>query len=184
MNLARRRQIPLSIAGGNLYLRRYEFGDDADLYRAARESIEEVYPYLLWCHPGYSLADARTWLKTVKSEWDKGNSYGFVIRDAETDAFLGGCGLNRVDENPMMNLGYWVRTGAAGRGIATQAAQTLARFGFDCLGLQRIEIIMSIENHASRRVAEKAGARFEGVMANRLFLHGRAHDARLYALTP
>jgi RimJ/RimL family protein N-acetyltransferase len=30
-------------------------------------------------------------------------------------------------------------------------------------------------------VAEKAGARFEGVLRARLRLHGRTHDARMYS---
>lgn len=184
MNLARRRHIPLSIDSEHLYLRRYEPGDDADLYRAARGSVSEVYPFLVWCHPGYSLAESRAWLKTIKPEWDKGISYAFAIRDRQTNEFLGGCGLNRVDENPMMNLGYWIKTPAAGHGIATQAARALAQFGFDYLGLLRIEIIMSVRNQASRRVAEKVGGDFEGRLKNRLFLHGEAHDARLYSLTP
>lgn len=183
MNLARRRHIPLSIDSDRLCLRRYEPADDADLYRAARASIAEVYPFLVWCHPGYSLAESRGWLKTIKSEWDKGLSYAFAIRDRRTDEFLGGCGLNRIDENPMMNLGYWIKTPAAGRGIATEATRALAQFGFDYLGLIRIEIVMSVRNHASRRVAEKAGGHFEGTLLSRLFLHGEAHDARLYSLT-
>lgn len=183
MNLARRRNLPLSLETDSLRLRRYELRDDAALYRAARESIDEVYPFLVWCHPGYSLAESRAWLKTIKPEWEKGNSYAFAIRDRHTDEFLGGCGLNRVDDNPMMNLGYWIKTSAAGHGIATEATRALAQFGFDHLGLIRIEIIMSVRNHASRRVAEKAGGKFEGVLTNRLFLHGEAHDARLYSLT-
>jgi len=84
----------------------------------------------------------------------------------------------------MMNLGYWVKTPASGRGIATEATVALAQFGFDYLRLLRIEIVMSVRNTASRRVAEKAGGQFEGILANRLYLHGEAHDARLYSLTP
>ena len=183
MNLARRPNIPLSIDSERLHIRRYEPGDDAELHRAARESVNEVYPFLAWCHPGYSLAESRAWLRTIKQEWEKAISYGFVIRDRETDEFLGGCGLNRIDENPMMNLGYWIKTPATGRGIATEATLALAQFGFDHLGLMRIEIVMSVKNAASRKVAEKAGARFEGILKNRLFLHGKVHDARLYALT-
>ena len=184
MNLARRRNPPLSCVGNHTYIRRYELLDDAELYHAARESIHEVYPFLMWCHPGYSLADSRAWLKAVRAEWERGTSYAFAIRDRRTDEFLGGCGLNQVDENPVMNLGYWVKTSACGRGVATEAAGALRQFGFEHLGLIRIEIVMSVKNAASRRVAEKTGAHYEGLLANRLLLHGEAHDAWLYALTP
>jgi ribosomal-protein-serine acetyltransferase len=184
LNLARKRNLPLSLACDDIYIRRYELLDDAELYQAARESIHEVYRFLMWCHPGYSLSDSRTWLKTIQAEWERGTSYAFAIRDRRTNEFLGGCGLNQVDENPVMNLGYWVKTSACGCGVASQAARALVQFGFDHLGLIRIEIVMSVRNAASRRVAEKTGANCEGVLANRLLLHGEAHDAWLFALTP
>jgi len=183
LNLLSTRDIPLSLVSDNLFIRRYKASDDLELYKAARESVKEVYPFLTWCHPGYALSETRSWLKSIEPEWDRGMSYGFVIRDRDTDEFLGGCGLNRVDENPMMNLGYWIKTSASGRGVATEAASALAEFGFSYLSLIRIEIVMSVRNHASRRVAEKCGGVFEAILKNRLYLHGEAHDARLYAIT-
>ncbi len=39
-------------------------------------------------------------------------------------------------------------------------------------------------NSASRRVAEKAGAVFEGVQRNRLLVAGRPRDACMYSLIP
>jgi RimJ/RimL family protein N-acetyltransferase len=58
----------------------------------------------------------------------------------------------------------------------------MAGFGFRQLGLQRIEIVVATGNHASQRVAEKAGALREGVLRKRLLIHGAAHDAVLYSL--
>ena len=75
--------------------------------------------------------------------------------------FLGGIGLNRVDEHPVANLGYWVRSSAVGDGVATESVRGLARFGFTHLHLIRIEIIMSTENAASKKVAEKSGAKYD-----------------------
>jgi RimJ/RimL family protein N-acetyltransferase len=60
----------------------------------------------------------------------------------------------------------------------------LARFGFEDLGLQRIEITAAVGNVASQRVAEKIGAVREGLLRNRFLLQGRSHDAYLYSLIP
>lgn len=38
------------------------------------------------------------------------------------------------------NLGFWVRTDHAGRGLATAAGRVLVREGFDSLGLGRIHL--------------------------------------------
>ena len=59
-----------------------------------------------------------------------------------------------------------------------------ARFGFDQLGLIRVEIVAETGNRASRRTAERAGARFEAIARHRLWIHGRPADAAVYALLP
>jgi len=106
--------------------------------------------------------------------------YLIVGEDGEV---AGGCGLNRFDQpNSRANLGYWLRTDRTGRGWATRATVLLARYGLTRLGLERVEILMSVENKASRRVAERAGATLEGTLRHRLLLHGVYHDAHLYAL--
>lgn len=82
----------------------------------------------------------------------------------------------------MANLGYWVRTSAAGRGVATGATRAVARFGFEQIGLKRIEIVAAVNNLSSQRVAEKAGAVREGVLRKRLLIRGESHDAVLFSL--
>jgi RimJ/RimL family protein N-acetyltransferase len=59
-----------------------------------------------------------------------------------------------------------------------------ARFAFDTLGLHRVEIAAQPENFPSRRVAEKVGATFEGVLRNRIFKRGQPYPAALYSLIP
>jgi len=44
-----------------------------------------------------------------------------------------------------------------------------------------LEIVVSIVNIASLRVAEKAGAVREGTLRNRFLLHGFAHDAAVFS---
>jgi RimJ/RimL family protein N-acetyltransferase len=117
--------------------------------------------------------------------WAKGTDYAFAICDAQAGTFLGSVGLNKIDYvNRVTNLGYWVRTGSTRRGVATNATRLLAWWSFNALGLQRVEIVASVENLASLRVALKAGARREGIMRRALWLDDRAHDAVLTALVP
>jgi RimJ/RimL family protein N-acetyltransferase len=64
------------------------------------------------------------------------------------------------------------------------ATRLAARFGFEQLGLQRIEIVAAVGNVPSQRVAEKAGATREGVSRKRLLIHGESLDAVLFSLVP
>jgi RimJ/RimL family protein N-acetyltransferase len=165
-------------------IRRYKLEDDQALFEAATESINEIYPFLPWCHPDYSIEDSRGWLRTIVSNWNDKQSYAFAITDSTTGRILGGCGLNSLDENPVANLGYWIRSSEVNKGIASESTRGLLKFGFEHLGLSRIEIMMSTRNPASQKVAIGANAKLEGTLRNRLQLHGENHDALLYSLVP
>lgn len=152
------------------------------LYEAARESITQAYPWLPWCHPEYAVADAREWVESRDEARKNGESFEFVI---ENDAaqFLGGCGLNQISTaHRWANLGYWVRTSATGQGVATQAVRMLEDWAFRETELDRLEIVASVMNPASIRVAEKAGAVREGIARERLLLHDKRHDAVVFSL--
>ena len=166
-------------------LRRYQVTDIPLLYEAVRESISELSTWMPWCHPDYSVEESEAWVLSRDEAWVNEIERSFVITDAETGAFLGAVGLNQFHrEHQFANLGYWVRSSRAGRGVATTATLLTAGFGLQTLALQRIEILSAVGNRASQRVAEKAGAKKEGVLRNRLFLRGQPHDAVMYSLIP
>jgi RimJ/RimL family protein N-acetyltransferase len=163
-------------------IRPYQLTDAPLLLEAAKESVAEVNLWLSWCHDGYNLAAAETWIKAQVEARGQGTVFAFVIQDGD-GRFLGGCGLNQIVElHRMANLGYWVRTSAAGQGVATQAVRVLAEWAFANTPLTRLEIVVAVENVRSLRVAEKAGAVREGVLRSRLLVHGRRHDAVMHSI--
>jgi len=111
--------------------------------------------------------------------------YEFAVIDCESGALLGGCGLNNISsEFKMANVGYWVRTRWTKWGIAPAATLPLAKFAFEELKLNRIEIIADLENKNSQRVAEKVGAKREGILRNRVCIRGSARDVFMFSLIP
>lgn len=163
-------------------IRPYAATDASALHEAARESVADVHPWLPWCHSEYRLEDAETWIKSRVEAFTNRTEFSFLIED-ENGRFLGGCGLNHISElHRLANLGYWVRTSAAGQGVASHAVQTLAQWAFANTNLERLEIVVAIGNTRSQRVAEKAGAHREGILRSRLFIHDRPHDAVLYSI--
>lgn len=164
-------------------IRRYHAEDIPLVYKAVRESITELLPFLPWCHPDYSIDDCSSWILSRDETWRNETEYSFAIYDLQTGAFVGGIGLSQINRtHQMANLGYWVRSISAGQGAATTATRLAAQFGFGELGLNRIEIVAVVENTASQRVAEKAGAKREGILRKRLMIHGKLYDAVLYSL--
>ena len=163
-------------------LRPYQADDVLPLCEAASESVADIYPWMPWCHPGYTIEDSRSWIESRLDAWGKPD-YDFVIVERTTARFLGAVGLNQINRvHDFANLGYWVRSSAAGRGIAVLAVRLCARFGFDELQLHRLEIVVDIDNRRSQRVAEKAGATREGLARQRCKTGTTYRDACMFSL--
>ena len=144
-----------------------------------------MFTWLTWCHPNYTIEESRSFVLSSENAWNEKTGFGFAVFDVNNGLFLGGVGLNQLNKkNNFANLGYWVRSSQTGRGIASAAALLTAEFGFVDLGLNRIEILAATGNIASRLVAEKAGAKKEGILRNRILLQHRPHDAVMYSLIP
>ena len=164
-------------------IRRYEPDDAAAIADAVRESLEDLRPWMPWVHPEYSIAESHSWLDVQVPAFDAGTAFEFAIVSATGD-YLGGCGINQIDRaNNRANLGYWVRSSATRRGVATTAARLVREWAFENTSLMRLEIVVAAGNAASHRVAEKAGATREGIMRRRLLLHGLAYDATMFSFT-
>ncbi len=176
---------PIELKDGLITLRPYRMADAFEVFIAVEESMASLRPWMPWAYPGYSIADSEGWIKTSMNAWSEGLAYEFAITDSKDGSYLGGCGLNHLDNlNKMANLGYWVRSSRHKEGIASRAATLVARFGLDTLKLNRIEILAAVENSASRRVAEKVGAIREAVLRHRISLPDKVHDAVLFSIVP
>jgi ribosomal-protein-serine acetyltransferase len=175
----------LALVGPSLVLRPPGAADVESFWQAVTESVSELSQWMAWCHEGYSREEARAWLETCARSWDRAEAFDFLVTDRATGAVLGACALNHLDHgNRRANLGYWVRTSACGRGVATEAAAIAVHYGLGELGLGRIEIVAALGNGASQRVAEKVGARREGLARNRFCFHGTYVDGVVFSLVP
>jgi ribosomal-protein-serine acetyltransferase len=164
-----------------IHIRPYRIDDAPAIWAAARESLTELQRWMPWAHANYAIDETRSWLTVQVQAFQQRTTFEFAIVD-DTGAYLGGCGLNQLDAlNQRANLGYWVRSSAAGKGIATAATRLTRDWGFANTDLARLEVLVAVGNAASRRVAEKSGAVYEGILRSRLLVHGARHDAAIYA---
>jgi len=68
--------------------------------------------------------------------------------------------------------------------LAGRAALIGARFAFEKIKLIRAEIVIAVGNEASKRVAEKIGAHYEGILLNRMTVGKNIYDAHMFSLLP
>ena len=171
------------LSNGTILIRPYQMDDARPCFEAIIESMDELMPWMFWCNPDIAYPEIEGWVASRPSAWLDDISYEFVVIDPHQGTFIGNCGLVHVDlQNRMAELGYWIRTTQTHKGFATQASKLALKFAFDVLHLNRIEIIVETGNTASQKVAEKLGAKKEGVMWQRLHIHDTFRDAYLYSI--
>ena len=79
-------------------------------------------------------------------------------------------------------LGYAIHADHWGHGYATDAARTLASFGFADLGLHRITAAIGPDSAASIAVATRIGMRHEGRLRDHVFTDKAWRDSLRYSI--
>jgi RimJ/RimL family protein N-acetyltransferase len=106
---------------------------------------------------------ARQWIERNLARYETDGYGRCAVSLLWTGELVGDCGLisTTVEGTGEVELGWIVRRSHWGKGIATEAAAAWRDFAFEAIGLERIVSMISRENTASRRVAEKLGMRVE-----------------------
>lgn len=134
----------------------------------------------------YGEEDARAFIARQRRAREDGEWLALAIVGARDGALLGAIGLDALDRGAgSAKIGYWVGREARRRGVATRAVRLLSRWALLDLGLERLEITTFLGNEASERVAERAGYRREGRLAQpaRHASSGEVRELTLFTLT-
>jgi ribosomal-protein-alanine N-acetyltransferase len=115
-------------------------------------------------------------------QFDTAYGFGLFLNDG---TFAGEVSLGSVLRGPFQSsfIGYWIDEAQAGHGYVPEGVALVIRYGFDSLGLHRMEAAIVPRNAKSRRVAAKLGLRDEGVAERFLQIRGVWEDHVRYAIT-
>jgi len=136
----------------------------------------------------YTRANAETFVRvTAPHIRATGSGAIFGVFAAATGEAVGSLGLhdlNRLDQpyGGAGEIGYWTAPGARGRGYMTEAVREVCRWGFEELGLARIEWLAIAGNEGSWRVAQKAGFTLEGTLRAKTVQRGVREDTWIGSL--
>lgn len=133
--------------------------------------------------PGASAGfDMRVSIRRLLQQYRDGSGYPFVMEhDGEVAGQLNVWGVMR-GSLCSATIGYWVSERFAGHGITPTAVALATDLCFTDLGLHRIEICIRPENHASIRVVQKLGFRYEGLRRRYIHIDGDWRDHLAFAL--
>lgn len=166
---------PTIAAGPGMSLRPF-VDDDADvLVRAyADPAIQR------WHRRSLTRDEALEWVHgRAQARWAGETGAEWAVVDG--DSVVGRIGLPvlHLDEG-IAEVGYWVLPEGRGRGIAGRALTAVTEWLF-AVGLHRLELMHSVHNLPSCRVAEKNGFELEGTRRSALLHPDGWHDMHLHA---
>jgi ribosomal-protein-alanine N-acetyltransferase len=157
----------------HLLLRQFHQGDLKDLLAwGGNHSVEcgevQAQRFLNFCFREYFVWGIGPWGMLLKT----------------TGGMVGNCGFCHINfEYKEGEVNVYVAPQYRGNGLAPEALSAVLKFGFEEIGLARIQARCAPDNTSSERVMQKVGMTFERTIPS----HGSSKDGscrdRLYAVT-
>lgn len=169
-----------TIRTDRLLLRPFSPADASDVQRLAGDR-DIASTTLTIPHP-YEDGAAEEWISTHRERFEKGTLVNFAITRRADGALLGAIGLTIESGHCRAELGYWVGKPFWGNGYCTEAARAVLRYGFETLGLNRIQASHLGRNPASSRVIRKIGMKHEGTRPQHVRKWGKFEDIEEYGM--
>jgi ribosomal-protein-alanine N-acetyltransferase len=133
--------------------------------------------------PHRSVEESREWVEGRLAARGKRDSMFWVFVPSGERRAVGSCCFWHFDlESRCAELGYELHRAYWGKGMMTEALAPVLAYGFDGLGLNRIEACPLAENAASNALLRSFGFRHEGTLRQRVGFRERYMDQHYYGL--
>jgi RimJ/RimL family protein N-acetyltransferase len=158
------------------------YAEDADLLFPLIFN-SPVTDALVWDGPS-SIEEYRASISEQADKTRNGAAHTFVIVEKTTGNLAGSIGVRLYSENHRGAVGIWIGQPYQGRGHGTAAIRLAVEYGFTQLHLEKLEALIFVGNHASRRAFEKNGFLLEGTIRRATRKRGQLRDEWLLGLIP
>jgi [ribosomal protein S5]-alanine N-acetyltransferase len=112
---------------------------------------------------------------------ESGGDFAIILK--ENDKVIGTCAfISWSDEHKQAEIGFILNRSFWGKGYATEAIERLIQWGFDVLGLMRIEGRCDLSNKLSEKVMKKSGMTYEGTLRKNAWIKGEFRDSKIYSI--
>lgn len=111
-------------------------------------------------HP-LSREETAEWMLHWSAQWERHGFGWWGLERKEGGELIGHCGLQFIHTTSEVEIAYALAKQWWGGGLASEAARTGLRYGFEELKLDRIWALAEPPNVASQNVMRKIGMRFE-----------------------
>ncbi len=128
-----------------------------------------------------NLKDADNWLKEIYFFNQGGQKFNSVIICEEE--FAGILALHRIDKaNKRAEIGYWVNHDHQGKGLINKTISPFLNYVFRNYEINRIDLIVGVENEKSISIAKKSGFEKEGLLKEYLIFNDQVQDVFIFRM--
>lgn len=120
------------------------------------------------------------WYESRIQAFGRHESLPGLVRRRGSDTDLFGSISATVTEAGTASVGYWVDDAAEGTGVATRAMTALIDEMTGSWGIRRLWLSTAVDNHRSRRLAEKLGFSVEAICPEYQVVGGVPRDCVIY----
>lgn len=164
-----------------LLLREIRLEDCKDMFEYA--NLPGFGPMAGW-QPHRSVAETKSIIQLFIDKKKYGQLGTFAVILKEENKMIGTLELHTYIRGFKAELGYSINPRYQGKGYATEAAIEAIVWGFEDLGLSRIECTTYTYNFSSQKVCKKLHLTYEGERKKGYQLYdGSVHDLACYAIT-
>ena len=164
-----------------LLLRKLKMTDVHDMFEYT--SRTEVTKYLSW-NPHTNIEQTKNFIKNTLPEYEGNKSYPYAIELLDTHKFIGVLRAYDIDlGNKHCEISYILNPAYQNNGYMVEAINAFIKYGFNELGLIRIQAKCMIENESSEKLMKRLGLEFEGILQKCWIYKGTVYDAKLFAIT-
>lgn len=168
------------LASDRIVLREFVPSDADDVFAYA--SDVEVTQWMEW--PTHRARDeSLAHVESCREAYQKGLWYPLAIFLRSTGRVVGSFDLRIVAAGHRVGeIGYVLAKSAWGLGLDLEAGRSVLKFGFDEIGLNRIQAICTIENRSFVRAFEELGLTREGTLREYRIEKGVVRDKYMYSI--
>jgi len=161
--------VPERLETPRLVLRNGRAGDGEAVRAAVVATVDALRPWMPWAQDEPTLDAQEAYCRRQQAQFILRQELTWFVYERGYEGsegpVLGAVGLHRIDwALRRFEIGWWRRAGLEHLGVAGEAARAVVRLVFDELDGRRLEARMDETNVASRRLAERLGFTFEGVL--------------------
>lgn len=164
-----------------LTLRKFHYSDAEDMLClwVSKPEIQHLYS-----EPTYNTIDeVNELLEKYIQNYDNSDYYRWAIVDNDSNRCIGQIAFYLVDtKNHFAEIEYCIATDYQNKGLMTEAVRAVIKFGFEKIGLHKIQISTKEINAPSKRVIEKCGFTYEGTLRDYFYYDGKYIDRLYYSM--